>query len=107
MPIVNHIRAPALISGLLLLVYFPLILGPAGPEYLNATGHPLHGYLRNWLLITAALFLGSARRLRASGWVRLMSVAAAARSRVAARALAAAPVGRARRGVCRRRRRGC
>lgn len=58
-PIVNHIRAPALISGLLLLVYFPLILGAAGPEYYKATGHHLQGYLRNWLLITAALFLGS------------------------------------------------
>jgi hypothetical protein len=59
-PLVNHIRAPALISGLLLLVYFPLILGPAGSQYLKATGHHLDGYLRNWLLITAALFLGSA-----------------------------------------------
>jgi hypothetical protein len=59
-PLVNHVRAPALISGLLLLVYFPLILGPAGPEYFKATGHHLEGYARNWLLITAALFLGSA-----------------------------------------------
>lgn len=59
-PIINHIRAPALISGLLLIVYFPLILGASGPEYYKATGHHLHGYVRNWLLITAALFLGSA-----------------------------------------------
>jgi len=55
-PIINHIRAPALISGLLLLIYFPLILGPAEPHYLLATGHRPEGYLRNWLLITAALF---------------------------------------------------
>jgi hypothetical protein len=59
-PVINHIRAPALISGLLLLVYFPLILGPAGRTYRVATGHDLHGYLRNWLLITAVLFAGSA-----------------------------------------------
>jgi hypothetical protein len=59
-PLVNHIRAPALISALLLLVYFPLILGSAEPAYLRATGHHLSGYVRNWLLITAALFLGSA-----------------------------------------------
>jgi hypothetical protein len=59
-PPVNHIRAPALISALLLLVYFPLILGAAEPAYLRATGHHLSGYLRDWLLITAALFLGSA-----------------------------------------------
>lgn len=59
-PIVNHIRAPALISGLLMLIYFPLILGPAGPQYVSATGHHPTGYLRNWLLITAALFVSSA-----------------------------------------------
>ena len=59
-PIVNHIRAPALISGLLLLVYFPLILGPAETGYVRATGHHLHGYMRNWILITAVLFAGSA-----------------------------------------------
>jgi hypothetical protein len=59
-PVVNHVRAPALISGLLLLVYFPLILGSAGSTYFAATGHHLDGYLRNWLLITAALFAGSA-----------------------------------------------
>lgn len=59
-PLVNHIRAPALISGLLLLVYFPLILGQSGSEYYKATGHHLHGYVRNWLLITCGLFLGSA-----------------------------------------------
>jgi Na+/melibiose symporter-like transporter len=58
-PIINHIRAPALISGLLLLIYFPLILGPAEPHYLLATGHRPEGYLRNWLLITLALFVGS------------------------------------------------
>lgn len=68
-PVVNHVRVPALLSGLLLLVYFPLILGPAGPEYVKATGHPLHGYLRNWLLISAALFLGSAV-VYAIRWVR-------------------------------------
>ncbi len=68
-PVVNHIRVPALLSGLLLLVYFPLILGPSGPEYMKATGHHLHGYLRNWLLISAALFIGSAV-VYAIRWVR-------------------------------------
>jgi hypothetical protein len=59
-PLVNHVRAPALISGLLLLIYFPLILGPATPGYVSATGHNPSGYLRNWLLITLALFAASA-----------------------------------------------
>jgi hypothetical protein len=68
-PVVNHIRVPALLSGLLLLVYFPLILGPGGTDYAKATGHPLHGYLRNWLLISAALFVGSGV-IYAVRWVR-------------------------------------
>lgn len=59
-PLINHLRAPALISGLLLLIYFPLILGPADPQYLSATGHHPSGYLRNWLLITVTLFAASA-----------------------------------------------
>lgn len=57
---VNHLRAPAAISGILLIVYFPLILGLSGENYLNDTGHHLAGYTRNWLLITAGLFLCSA-----------------------------------------------
>ena len=63
-PVINHIRAPALISGLLLLVYFPLILGAAPDEYLRATGHHLHGYARNWLLISRRVVrrLGAAVR---------------------------------------------
>jgi len=59
-PIVNHVRAPALISGVLLLIYFPLILGPGDAAYFSATGHHPSGYLRNWLLITVVLFGGSA-----------------------------------------------
>ena len=58
--VLNHVRVPALISGVLLLVYFPLILGASAHNYQADTGHPLHGYLRNWLFITAVLFAGSA-----------------------------------------------
>jgi hypothetical protein len=58
-PTVNYVRVPALISGLLLLVYFPLIFGLAGHNYYLVTGHHLHGYARNWLLVTAVLFAGS------------------------------------------------
>lgn len=58
-PLINHVRVPALISGVLLLIYFPLILGFADAGYLSATGHHPSGYLRNWLAITAALFAGS------------------------------------------------
>jgi hypothetical protein len=59
-PAINHIRAPAFISGLLLIIYLPLISGRADPGYFGASGHHLVGYLRNWVLISAALFVGSA-----------------------------------------------
>jgi hypothetical protein len=57
--LVNYVRVPAVISGILLLVYFPPILGLTDHNYLAATGHEPTGYARNWLLITAALFAGS------------------------------------------------
>jgi hypothetical protein len=59
-PAVNHIRAPALISGLLLIIYAPMISGRDAHGYLFSSGHPVEGYLRNWLVISIGLFLGSA-----------------------------------------------
>lgn len=59
-PLINHVRAPALISGLLLIIYFPLISRLSDADYFALGGHHLVHYLRNWLLITAGLFLGSA-----------------------------------------------
>jgi hypothetical protein len=58
-PAINHIRVPALIAGLLLIIYAPMISGRDAHGYLLSSGHPLEGYLRNWLLISVALFLGS------------------------------------------------
>ncbi len=55
----NHVRVPAVISGLLLLVYFPLILARAPGSYEASTGHPPEGYGARWLAITLALFAGS------------------------------------------------
>jgi hypothetical protein len=54
---VNYVRVPAAISGLLLLVYAPLILGLGAHTFLFYSGHHPSGYLRNWLLISACLFL--------------------------------------------------
>jgi hypothetical protein len=70
-PFLNHLRVPAAISALLLLVYFPLILGVSSGNYLADTGRPLRGYARNWLLITLGLFLTSGliyviRRIRSA-----------------------------------------
>lgn len=59
-PAINYVRVPALLSGLLMLVYFPLILVKADRNYFHSVGHHVHGYGRNWLLITAGLFLASA-----------------------------------------------
>ncbi len=56
----NYLRVPLVVSGILLLVYFPLILGYASKNYRHDTGHALAGYTRNWLLICAGLFLVSA-----------------------------------------------
>jgi hypothetical protein len=57
---INYVRVPALLSGLLLLVYFPLILVKADRNYFHSVGHHVHGYARNWLLVSAAFFLLSA-----------------------------------------------
>jgi hypothetical protein len=57
---INYVRAPAIISAVLLLVYSPEILGYSAKNYRDDTGHPLPSILTNWLLITAGLFLASA-----------------------------------------------
>jgi hypothetical protein len=56
----NHLRAPALASGLLLLVWFPLIAAEAPGTYTRVSGLDVGVYLDRWLLATAVLFGGSA-----------------------------------------------
>jgi hypothetical protein len=58
-PLINHVRAPGLISALLLIIYFPLIVRESDPTYFSMSDHHLTHYLRNWLLITLVLFLAS------------------------------------------------
>lgn len=55
-----YVRVPAAFSGLLLLVWFPLISGRVADSYESATGLSADGFLARWLLITAVLFGGSA-----------------------------------------------
>ena len=50
----NHLRAPALLSGLLLLV-----AGPADRGFMRLTGLSKDVYLERWLLLSLALFAGS------------------------------------------------
>jgi hypothetical protein len=56
----NHLRFPALLSGVLLVVWLPLILGLSAERFRASTGVSSDGYLERWLLITAAAFLVSA-----------------------------------------------
>lgn len=53
----NHVRIPAGLSLLLLVVYFPLILRVDPDHYMDTTGLSLDVYLGRWLLISAALFI--------------------------------------------------
>jgi hypothetical protein len=58
-PVINHVRAPAVISALLLIIYFPLITRRNRGWYFELSGHYLTHYLGTWLSISAVLFLAS------------------------------------------------
>lgn len=53
---VVHVRVPVALSGLLLLVWFPMISGRVAERYEGATGLSGSGFAQRWLLITAVLF---------------------------------------------------
>ncbi|MGW7257426.1 hypothetical protein [Streptomyces sp. NPDC054834] len=57
---VLYVRVPAALSGLLLLVWFPLISGQVSERYRSGAGLSTEGFLSRWLLITSVLFGGSA-----------------------------------------------
>jgi hypothetical protein len=59
-PVVNYLRVPAAFSLLVLLVWFPLILGLSAGTYHRASGLSASPYLGRWLAVTGALFAGSA-----------------------------------------------
>ncbi|MEJ7797830.1 MAG: hypothetical protein WKF42_04955 [Solirubrobacteraceae bacterium] len=54
--LLNHVRVPAMISGLLFLLFFPSILG-RNEGYVGASGLETDVYLGRWLALSAALFL--------------------------------------------------
>ncbi|MEU6670444.1 hypothetical protein [Streptomyces sp. NPDC046727] len=56
---INYLRVPAFLSGLLLLVWFPLVLRLVAP-YRGDTGLSDGVYLGRWLAITGVLFAASA-----------------------------------------------
>lgn len=59
-PLINHIRIPAFLGGLALLMFFPLILGLDARNYARDAGVSGDVFLTRWLGLCAALFLGSA-----------------------------------------------
>ncbi len=70
-PAINHLRVPAVVSGLLFVVWFPFILGLSQDNYVAASGRDSDVFLPRWLAITAGLFAISAflyaLRLRRAG----------------------------------------
>jgi hypothetical protein len=56
----NHLRIPALGSGLTLLVFLPGIIEQGRPTYLAATGQTQQPFLARWLVLTAVMFAASA-----------------------------------------------
>jgi hypothetical protein len=59
-PSVNYVRIPVALSALLLLVFFPLVLGCSSASFARVAGREPEGQLTAWLAISAALFAGSA-----------------------------------------------
>jgi hypothetical protein len=55
-----YLRIPAILSGLLLLAFFPVITGLGAATELSASGIAERGYLARWLLATGAMFTISA-----------------------------------------------
>jgi hypothetical protein len=56
----NHLRVPALLSGLMLLVWYPLVLGTQAASFRASTGYSSDFFLGRWVALTAVLFGASA-----------------------------------------------
>ena len=59
-PAINHLRVPMLGSGLLLVVFFPVIAGQGESAYVTATGMTTDPYFQRWLVVSAVMFAASA-----------------------------------------------
>jgi hypothetical protein len=77
-----YLRIPAILSGLLLAAFFPVIFGLGHQTELSASGIAESGYLARWLLATGVLFA-------VSGVVYAVAVA---RARARTESIAAEPV---------------
>ncbi len=59
-PVLNHVRLPALGTALTFLVFLPGIIEQGAGTYLAATGQTQQPFLARWLLLSAAMFALSA-----------------------------------------------
>jgi hypothetical protein len=59
-PLLNYVRIPVIFSLLLLMTFFPLILGLSEPELHRASGLTTEPYLWRWLGVTGVMFAISA-----------------------------------------------
>ena len=59
-PLLNYVRIPVIFSLLLLLTFFPMILGLSEPELHRASGLGTGPYVWRWLGVTGAMFAISA-----------------------------------------------
>lgn len=66
--VVNHLRVPAFLSLLTLLVYWPLISQDAGVNYRRATGLTAAVFWQRWVLVTAVFFALSGVLLALRAW---------------------------------------
>ncbi|MFE0601549.1 hypothetical protein ACFW2T_11200 [Streptomyces sp. NPDC058892] len=81
---VNYVRVPAFVAGVLLLVWWPLVLRRVD-HFTAATALPADVFLTRWLLITAALFAASAAVLLVRMWHGTRAGRRAARAQARAR----------------------
>jgi hypothetical protein len=58
-PWINYVRAPAVISGVLFVIAFPLIFRLSDTYYRQVTGFTEDVYLFNWVGVSALLFAAS------------------------------------------------
>lgn len=68
-PVLDHLRVPIVIAGVLLLVYAPRIFAGQPQNFERALGHPPPDYLGRWLAVVAGLFVLSAV-LYGVRWIR-------------------------------------
>jgi hypothetical protein len=59
-PWINHVRVPAVLSAVMLLISFPLVLRHSEPAYHAASGLTEQPYLGRWLVLSGSVFAGSA-----------------------------------------------